>query len=279
MDFDPTPYNVAAGFIGWLKVVGALAILGLALGLLGSVLSGGSQFATVFRNGLTSFIRDLFALSPRRILALASLAAKEAIRRKALLVFVVFAVLLMFGGWFLTDSNERIELQRAVHVTFMLTTISWLILPVVMFLSCWGIPEDIRVRSLHTVVTKPARRSEVVICRMLGFTAMASAVLVVMAVIGFFWIRRQYPVTIVDGKPVDPLACRVPGYGNLQFINVQGQPALKGINVGDPWLYRSFVQGNSRARAVWQFDNITADRLGNELRLESRLSKVLKLHM
>ncbi len=239
--------------------------------MLGSFLSGGDRGPDVFKSGFLSFFKDIFTISPRRVWALASLTIKEALRRKALLVFVVFAVLLMFGGWFLTNANQRVELQRSVHVTFMLTTISWLILPVVMFLSCWGIPEDIRVRSLHTVVTKPARRIEVVLGRILGFGAMSSAILILMAVVGFFWIQRQYPpITDEAGNKIDPLACRVPNYGQLHFISPQGVPVSHGINVGDPWMFRSFVMGNSRARAVWQFAGISADKLGGELRLESR---------
>ena len=271
MDFDPTPYSVAGGLVGWLKLVGVLGVIGLLLGLLGAFISGGSRGMNYFQSGIAGFFQDILSLSPRRVAALASLTIKEALRRKALLVFVVFAVLLMFGGWFLTNANDRTDLQKSVHVTFMLTTISWLILPVVMFLSCWGIPEDIRVRSLHTVVTKPARRVEIVLGRMLGFMVMSTGVLVLMAIVGGFWIQRQYPAVVDDeGNRVDPLACRVPAYGGLHFLNNLGLPTTHGINVGDPWMYRSFVAGNSRARAVWRFPNVNADRLGDELRLESR---------
>lgn len=271
MDFDPTPFNVAAAFRVWGQLMVVLLVAGIVLGLLGALLSLGSGGLSAFRHGLVSFFKDIAAMSPRRVGAIAWLTVKEALRRKALLVFVVFAVLLMFGGWFLTNTNERIELQRSVHVTFMLTTISWLILPVAMFLSCWGIPEDIRVRSMHTVVTKPVRRVEVVVGRMLGFITMSTAVLLLMAVVGYFWIQRQYPVMVdEDGTRIDPLACRVPNYGSLYFISPEGLPVSHGINVGDPWLYRSFVHGNSRARAVWQFAGVTPERLGDELRLESR---------
>lgn len=271
MDFDPTPYNIIQGVTGWLQLVGVIGALIVLLGLIGAFLSGGSQAGDLFQNGFVSFFKELFTMSPRRVMALAGLTLKEALRRKALAVFVVFAVLLMFGGWFLTDANKRVDLQRSVHVTFMLTTISWLILPVVMFLSCWGIPEDIRLRSLHTVVTKPARRIEVVLGRMLGFGVMSSVVLLLMAIVGFVWIERQYPTVVDDdGNTKDPLACRVPAYGTLFFLDRQGIPSAAGINVGDPWLYRSFVTGNSPARAVWLFNNVTPERLGESLNLESR---------
>lgn len=265
MDFDPTPFYLTYGLVYWVQLVAVISVACLVLGLLLSFSAAGARGGAVFASGLKSFFSDLFSISPRRVIALAGLTLKEAMRRKALLVFVVFAVLLMFAGWFLTDSNNRADLQVHVHITFMLTTISWLILPVVMFLSCWGIPEDIRIRSLHTVVTKPARRVEVVLGRMLGFSSMATVILVLMGVIGYIWIQRQVPESAKKR-----LTCRVPVYGSLFFLDREGLPKRTGINVGDPWLYRSFVEGNTRQRAIWVFPGVTPENLGDELKIESR---------
>ena len=88
----------------------------------------------VFRRGVFSYLRDILSMSPTRVLAVARLTLKEAIRRKTLMVFVIFAVLLMFGGWFLSSGNSREELQTGVQIWFLLTAISWLVLPAVMFL-------------------------------------------------------------------------------------------------------------------------------------------------
>lgn len=277
MDFDPIPYNLQYATGSWLRLVGVLAAVAVALGALGSMLSAGST-GRIFSNGLFGYLKDIATISPRRVFAIMKLTLKEAWRRKALLVFVVFAMLLMFAGWFITDQNDRAELQLNVHITFMLTTISWLILPVVMFLSCWGLPEDIRIRSLHTVVTKPVRRIEVVLGRMLGFVSMSSVILLVMGVAGYIWITRQAPESLADSSDSDRrsfLTCRVPVYGNLYFLNRLGLPSNAGINVGDPWLHRSFVEGNSRSRAVWVFPQVQEDMLlpdkdGNVLHLESR---------
>lgn len=272
MDFDPQVYHLPSALLGWVAVVGILIAIGLAILLLLSFLSNGSQGASAFAGGAASYCRDLFSLSPRRIFAITKLTLKEATRRKALLVFVVFAVLLMFGGWFLTDSNERAELQFGVHVTFMLTVISWLILPIAIFLSCWGIPEDIRIRSLHTVVTKPVRRIEVVMGRMLGYSGMVSMVVLLMGFVGYIWIQRQVPPTITTDSGVERslMTCRVPVYGRLFFLDRNGLPKRQGLNVGDSWMYRSFVEGNSASRAVWWFGEVTPENVGDELIVESR---------
>jgi len=277
MDFDPIPYSLPYAASSWLRLVGILAAIAVVLGALGSARSAGDA-GKVFSNGLLGYLKDILTISPRRVLAIMTLTLKEAWRRKALLVFVVFAMLLMFAGWFITDKNDRAELQLNVHITFMLTTISWLILPVVMFLSCWGLPEDIRIRSLHTVVTKPVRRVEVVLGRMLGFISMSTVILLVMGIAGYIWITRQAPDSLAETGDSDRrqfLTCRVPVYGNLFFLNRLGLPSYTGINVGDTWLYRSFVEGNSRSRAVWVFPQVEEDILlpdkdGNVLHLESR---------
>ena len=273
MDFDPAPFIINIAFRSWAVAVGILAAAGLLIGLLVSFSNAGGRGGSVFATGLSGFFRDVFSISPRRVLAIVRLTLKEALRRKALLVFVVFALLLMFGGWFLTDSNSRADMQVRVHITFMLTSISWLILIVVMFLSSWGIPEDIRIRSLHTVVTKPARRIEVVLGRILGFSSMAIVILFVMGIAGYIWIQRLVP----DNAKAQ-LTCRVPVYGQLFFLDREGLPKKTGINVGDPWLYRSFVEGNSRQRAVWEFQDITPATVGEELKVESRFEECESKH-
>jgi hypothetical protein len=265
MDFDPIPFDFRYRILIWLQVTGTVIAAGLALGLLVSVLRNGPRGVRLFLQGLKSYVEDIGSLSPRRVLALMGLTFREALRNRALLVFVLFAIMLMFGGWFVSDANERADLQVKPTIAFILTTISWLTLPVIMFLSCWAIPEDIRVRSLHTVVTKPVRRLEIVLGRIAGFWGIALLVLSVMGVTGYFWIVRQVPASAQS-----QLTCRVPVFGHLYFLSPDGEPTRKGINVGDVWEHRSHIMGNSRARAVWLFADVTPDRIGDQLELESR---------
>ena len=256
MDFDIRPYNFASAASDWFLLVAALAAVSLALGFLLAMARNGGAGLKIFRLGVMSYLSDLTSISSRRVLAIARLTLLEAVRRKALLVFVVFAVLLMFAGWFIADSNERPELQVQVHVTFLLKSIAWLIVPAVMFLSCWALPEDIRIRSLHTVVTKPARRLEIVLGRFFGLSVVTLFVVFAMGAIGLLWLGRRIPSTAQDA-----LQCRVPMFGGLYFINAEGQPAETGISVGDVYAYRSHIQGNSRARGVYIFPRFSEDAL------------------
>jgi len=274
MEYEVLQYSTQFALQNWGAVVGILLLAGVGFGFVATMLRFGPRGSAVFSQGLRSYLRDIVTMSPRRVLAIARLTWTEAIRRKALLVFVLFAVLLMFAGWFLSSGDSRANISVGVQIWFLLTAISWLLLPAVMFLSCWSIPEEIRVRSLHTVVTKPIRRIEVVLGRIVGFGGIVAAVVGVMGIVGYVWVQRQVPDTVRD-----QLTCRVPEYGNLFFIDRDGVFASKGINTGDIWQYRSYIEGNTRARAVWQFHDVSEDMFWTEqegpdvepfLHLESR---------
>lgn len=267
MNFDPVPFPVLLSFLLWALVVGSATVIILVLSLVASVASFGVRGPLVFANELGAMVSDLFSLSPRRIFALAQLTFREAIRRKALMVFVVFAILFMFAGWFLSSSNLAPEFQVKIYVSFVLRVISWLVLPVVLLLACWGIPEDIRLRSMHTVVTKPARRLELVIGRMLGYSFVGLVVLGVMSLVGWGWINRQLP-----DSAKSQLICRQYLEGKLTFLDREGNASEKGINVGDIRLFHSFIEGATKARAIWTFNHVDAGVLDSEgnLSLENR---------
>jgi hypothetical protein len=237
MDFDIRPYDFVSALRGWLLLAAGLTVICLAIAFILAIARNGASGLKIFTTGVVSWLSDTFSVSLRRVHAVARLTLLEAVRRKALLVFVVFAVLLMFAGWFIADSNERPELQVQVHVTFLLKSIAWLLLPAVIFLSCWAIPEDVRLRSMHTVVTKPVRRLEIVLGRISGLAIVFVFVLVSMGIIGQLWLSRRIPENARAA-----LQCRVPMFGNLYFINAEGQPSETGVNVGDVYAFRSHIQ-------------------------------------
>jgi len=41
-----------------------------------------------------------------------------------------------------------------------------------------------------------------------------------------------------------------PIYGKLSFLDRQGNPASSGINVGDVWTFRSYIEGSTKAAAI-----------------------------
>jgi hypothetical protein len=68
-------------------------------------------------------------------------------------------------------------------------------------------------------------------------------------------IRRDGDAFRVSG-PIGFLQARVPKYGKLRFIDRSGAAKDRGISVGSEWTYRSFIDGNTPATAIWTFDGV-----------------------
>jgi hypothetical protein len=266
LNFNPVPFDMAAGLTHWGVVMVAVLIVVFVTALFTSVLALGFAGPVQVIVHIAGGVQDLLGTSPRRCLALTQLTFREALRRKTLWVFAVFAVLFLFAGWFLSNVTPDADLQVKNYVSFVLKTISWLILPVALLLACWGLPEDIKARSLHTVVTKPVRRHEIVLGRILGYSAITGLVLAAMGGIGWLWIIRQLP----EARGAQ-LTARVPVYGEISFIDnqgndkdLQGNTLKEGLNTGDENMFRSFVEGTTKARAIWEFPRVDVARLNQQ---------------
>lgn len=245
-----------------LEMTGAIACAVLC-GLLGVVIGAITAGAAA----------DCLDASFRRIWALAILTVKESWSRKLAWVFVVFIVVFMFASWFLPEEDFRADLQVKNYISTALFPTTWLPIVVVVLLSCWGLPEDIKNRSMHTVVTKPVRRTEVLLGRVLGLSLIGTGMLVVMGLVGYIWIKRQVPPEAAQ----EHLICRVPIQGSLQFTDRMGNPTTEGINVGDEDASRLYIEGGTRSKAIWTFRGISEEDLGDVVELESRL-RAFRLH-
>jgi hypothetical protein len=325
----------------WLLVLLCVTLAATLIGWLMAAIRHGPVAATR-RTGhvLYGAVVDFAGISPRRVLALARLAVKESIRRRVVVVFGLFILILLFAGWYL-DRNS-VDPAR-LYLDFVLTATTYLLWLLVLFLSSMSLPADFKSHTIYTVVTKPVRASEVVLGRIVGFTAVATILLVVMGTISYFFVHRHldhthrldadalrpidkaaagrpgglqgltsrdhshrhkvrigssgegrveieqrhwHPITTNKeggkttyeiGREEGMLVARVPVYGKLQFLDRQGQPADKGINVGDEWTYRSFVDGGTNAAAIWTFDGITEEQFPNGLPVEMTI-EVFRTH-
>lgn len=266
MILDTPPFDVGMGLIFWAVICLACAVLAVLAGLAISLASLGLRGPAHLIRTLSLGFRDLTSMAPRRFLAIANLTFKEAYHRKAFMVFVVFILLFSFGPWFLSGADA--DKPAKVYVSFAMTSIRWLLIPMALLVSCWGLPADIKDRSLHTVVTKPVRRSEIVLGRMLGYIGVVTLVLLGVSLVFYVWIYR-----LVPAQARDQLVARVPVYGDsLQFYDREGNEARSGMNVGDMWAYRGYIEGLSKCKADWTFSNLDVAALKRQgkLRLEQK---------
>lgn len=329
--FEPSTWGFLQGTVAIVLLI--LLVAPFCSFVIASFQYGPSEaFYYVARAMFSAVTEDLPRFSPRRTFAVAKLAVQEAIRNRVLVGFGVFVILLLFAGLFLDVSNSN---PARVYLSFVLHSTNYLVLLMALFLSTFSLPNDIKNRTIYTVVTKPVRASEIVLGRILGFSAVGTAMLVGMGLLsyGFVWrglshsheveaaslveekdadgkvIRITGTTTLdahhrhtfeigpegtgrtdvvanhwhevqrlADGKfrvsaPKGQLVAKAPEYGKLQIYDRTGQPAEKGINVGNEWEYRGYIEGGTpgvqtRAAGVWTFSGVTPDKYRDGLPLE-----------
>ena len=189
---DPTPLFsdwIGPALASWLIVTGLVAVAAIFLAFVVlTVKRGPMAAADAIYGRVAGGVSDIFRMSPRRVTALAGLAFQEAVRRRVLVAFGVFLVVLLFAVWFLdSDSPDPAKL----YLGFVMTAASYLVLLLALFLSVFSLPNDITKRTIYTIVTKPVRQSEIVLGRILGFTAIGTILLGVMGLASYVFVTRQ----------------------------------------------------------------------------------------
>ncbi len=177
------------GLLQGVLVAVALAVFGFLVCFLVSMAryGPGEGFYHVTRVIYDLFARDLPDTSLRRTYALARLAFQEAIRRRVLVVMAVFIVGLLFAGWFLDPGSSHVA---RLYISFVMTGTSYLVLLLGLFLSCFSLPADIKSKTVQTITTKPVRSTEIVLGRILGFTAVGTLLLIGMGLLSYVFVVR-----------------------------------------------------------------------------------------
>jgi hypothetical protein len=227
------------------QLTGTMALverIGLSVGGAAAILAVGVPFA-----------RGLFDLSFRRTWAIALLTIKEVVRRRILWVFALIGLLFLFGAWFL-DTKPEDQLQSYVKTSYFAMAV--LVLFTGGLLASFTIPTDIRQLTIHTVVTKPVEKFEIVLGRFLGHVVVMTAALFVMATLSLGYVLRG----VSEEAAIESQRARVPLTGLLEFENTEARD--RGVNVGEEWDYRSYISGPAPGQktqyAVWTFRNLPA---------------------
>ena len=189
----------------WLAIVACVAVGVTVVAWLMAALRNGPGSATrTAGRVLTDAVVDLVRMSPRRVWAMSRLAVQESIRRRVVAVFAVFILLMLFASWFLDPGSED---PARLYLSFVLTATSYLVLLLALILSSLSLPADIKNRTLHTVVTKPVRASEIVLGRMVGFVIVGTLLLASMGAISYLFVVRSlahtHQLTADDLQPAE----------------------------------------------------------------------------
>lgn len=199
------------------------------------------------------FARDLVKVRARRVWALARLGFKEAVRSRLQWVGLLVLVPFLFRNVWMANTRPADEFRSLVEVATL--SITLLVLFTGVILSSFSIPTDIKNQTIHTVVTKPVERFEVVLGRFLGYVGMLTLALAGMTVVSLLLIGTA----VIDPKAKDESAkARVPVRGKLEFKSRRAD--FEGTNVGREFEYRKYIAGDpdSPQRAIWEFPTVPA---------------------
>ena len=190
-------YDDSITYLDWLRnafpsfIIGAfiVAVAGVIFSYLVSALQYGPSEAFYFVSKVVfEIIPDFVRTSFGRIYALARLAVQETLRKKIIFVaFAIFAAMLLGGGWFL-NTNSRHPDQ--VYIGFVYFGTQLLMGLFGLLIATFSLPNDIKSRTIYTVVTKPVRSSEIVLGRILGFGFVGTVMLLLIWVASYLFVER-----------------------------------------------------------------------------------------
>ena len=166
----------------------ASLFVGLAAWLVQAARTGPLDAGDRVYRGILTGLRDLAGTSPGRVWALARLAIQEAVRRNVLVVLAVFAIVVLFAGWFLDPTSVN---PGRLYLGFILGASNFLVATVTLVLAVFSLPADIKSKAIQTVTTKPVRTGEIVLGRVLGFSIVGTVLLAVMGLAGWAFVVRS----------------------------------------------------------------------------------------
>ena len=178
----PAIVRYAAGASG--VALAAAVFAWLAQAIVAGPLAAGDR---VYR-GVLAGLADVGQTTAGRVWALARLAIQESLRRNVLVVLGLFALILLFAGWFLDPASVN---PGRLYVGFILAATNLLVCLVTLVLAVFSLPADIASRAIQTVTTKPVRTTEIVLGRVLGFVAVGTCMLAVMGFAGWAFVVRS----------------------------------------------------------------------------------------
>jgi hypothetical protein len=199
----------------------------------------------------------LTSMSFSRIWAIAQLSFKQAVRNRILWVFGLMALVFLFADWFVDYKAEN-QVRNYVRVVY------WSLAPLFVTATCllgaFSIDTDVRNNAIHTIVTKPVVKFEIVLGRFLGYAILLTMGLFFLAIVSLGYVIRG----VNDEAKNESYKARVVSYGKLQFWGTKSDK--EGVSVGREWNYRTYITGPTTHKpnvnhqyAIWDFAEVPSD--------------------
>ena len=119
----------------------------------------------------------------RSIWAVASNTIKQALRMKIAAVFMVLLIVLLAVLGFSTTGDETLKGRLQTFVSYSLSLMSFLLCLLTIIVSVYTVTSDIEQRQIYTVITKPIRRFQFLLGKLLGVIVLDVMLLVLFSAV------------------------------------------------------------------------------------------------
>ncbi len=137
-------------------------------------------------------LKDVLRLSPGRMWAIGGVCFRDAIRRKVLWV----TPLAMLGVIVISLLQKPVDQPDAIRQTikFCFFASALVVTIIALITAATNLPREIENRVIYTIVTKPVTRLEIVLGKIIGFSRVSAAMLLIMGIftLGYLHMRAWY---------------------------------------------------------------------------------------
>ncbi|MEW6026469.1 MAG: ABC transporter permease [Planctomycetota bacterium] len=205
----------------------------------------------------------------RALFAIILLTYRESLRKKILLVLVLFCIGLIVSSAFLPAVSPAARIKLVQTWTFQSVTFFGIL--VAIFLAAVSIPSDIENKRIFMTLTKPVTRETIIMGRLIGFILTTAVITIIMAFVGMGYIRlvslfsSEARGALVVNQRIKP----------DQFYFQQAPPAgslngtYKRAEIGKE--LEVSLEGEGNNLAAYEFSNLNEYRFNDRVRAEINL--------
>jgi ABC-type transport system involved in multi-copper enzyme maturation permease subunit len=220
----------------------------------------------VVLGGLAFGLRDVSRFSLKRTWAISGVCFDESIRRRVLWITPLAILGVIVVTQLQHADDEQDALRQTVKICLFATGLVTIMVSII--LACTNLPKEIETRVIYTIVTKPTTRLEIIIGKVIGFSRVSLAVLLIMGTFtwGYLHIReRQKRADIAlrlrEGDVGDAERARLEHYMDAGMLTARTLHPPDELQVfgkmPDPNTSTRIINGNEAEDVLMQF---VADR-------------------
>ncbi len=132
-------------------------------------------------------ISDFARFSIIRAWAISSVCFQQAIRRRVLWMTPLVILAIIVVTQLARPFDPQDDIRQATK--FCLFATGLLLVMVIIILACTNLPKEIETRVIYTIATKPTTRFEIIVGKILGFSRVSAAILLIMGVFTFAFLE------------------------------------------------------------------------------------------